>query len=102
MQKAQSLVTAIFGYVCCSGRETILCYANRTAFVDHVCKTLTVVAAKVKLQYVIVTASLHSNLFQNNTECSGIYSYCYSVQALFLFLITSLIALLSLKDFSII
>lgn len=49
LQKAHGFLTAIFGYVWCSGHEPVLFYTNRIAFIDHMRKTVTVVTAKAEL-----------------------------------------------------
>lgn len=70
MQKAQSFLTAIFGYVWCSDREPMLFYTDRTTFVYHVHKT-DGSSSKSRVVCIIATASVHSDLFHIHTKCFG-------------------------------
>lgn len=79
MQKAQSFLTAIFGYVLCSDHEPMLFYTDRTTFVDHEQKT-NGGSSKSRVVCIIATASVHANLFQMFIECFGMSGCFHSVQ----------------------
>lgn len=79
MQKAHGFLTAIFGYVWRSGHEPILFYISRTALVDYMRKTMTVVAAKADLCISLQLLSYIQTYFETtlkylHLQCCGMYS----------------------------
>lgn len=78
MQRAHRFLTAIFEYVWCSGHEPILFYISRTALVDHMHKTMTVVAAKAELCISLqllpcIQTYFETTLKHLHLQCCGMY-----------------------------
>lgn len=83
LQKAHGFLTAIFGYVWCSGHEPVLFYANRIAFIDYTRKTVAVVTAKAELYISVQLLPCIQTYFETTLKhlhCSALVCMVAAIQ----------------------